>query len=111
MSEYPALQNFLSAYFHQDWAMEHDTPGAVAEYYRDSEKPERVAGTREALAQLLAAGSDEDALGARVRALVAEYDPTANGGTWRGWAEDVAARLEACPPPHRHRHPRVRGGP
>ena len=94
MSEYPALQNFLSAYFHQDWAMEHDSPGAVAEYYRDSEKPELVAGTRKELAQLLAAGHDEDALGARVRALGAEYDPTASGGSWRGWLEDVAVRLK-----------------
>lgn len=95
MSEYPGLQNFLSAYFHQDWGMEHDTPGAVTEYYRDGEKPELVASTRKELELLLAAGHDEDALGARVRALGAEYDPTADGGTWRGWLEGMAAVLQA----------------
>lgn len=95
MSEYPALQNFLSAYFHQDWGMEHDTPEAVTEYYRDSEKPGLVAGTRKELERLLAAGHDEEALGARVRALGAEYDPTASGGTWRGWLESIAAELKA----------------
>lgn len=95
MSEYPDLQNFLSAYFHQDWAMEHDTPEAVAGYYRDNEAPELVASTRKELEQLLAAGHDEEALGARVRALGTEYDPTANGGTWRGWLESLAASLKA----------------
>lgn len=95
MSEYPGLQNFLSAYFHQDWAMEHDTPGAVAEYYRDSEKPELVASTRRELELLLAGGHDEPALGARVQALGSEYDPTRDGQTWRAWLEGLASRLKA----------------
>ena len=94
MSDYPALENFLAAYFHQDWALEQSTPEAVVDYFRDSESPEQVAATREDLARLLARDLDDDALGATARRLGSEYDPTRDGGTWRGWLQDVQARLD-----------------
>ena len=94
MSDYPALENFLAAYFHQDWAVEQPTPEAVVDYYRDSESPEQVAATREDLARLLARDLDDDALGALAHRLGSEYDPTRDGGTWRGWLQDVQARLD-----------------
>ena len=94
MSDYPALENFLAAYFHQDGALEQPTPEAVVDYYRDSESPEQVAATRDDLARLLARDLDDDALGALTRRLGSEYDPTRDGGTWRGWLQDVQARLD-----------------
>ena len=94
MSDYPALENFLAAYFHQDWALEQSTPEAVVDYFRDSESPEQVAATREDLARLLARDLDDDALGDAARRLGCEYDPTRDGGTWRGWLQDVQARLD-----------------
>ena len=94
MSDFPALENFLAAYFHQDWALEHATPDAVVDYYRDSESTEQVAATRDDLARLLAREPDEEALGAAARRLGSEYDPTRDGGSWRGWLDAVLARLD-----------------
>jgi len=93
MSDYPALENFLAAYFHQDWALEQPTPEAVVDWFRDSEAPEQVAATRDDFARLLAGDPDDDALGDTARRLGSEYDPTRDGGTWRGWLEGVQARL------------------
>ncbi len=93
MSDYPALENFLAAYFHQDWMMEQSTPEAVVDYFRDSESPEQVAATREDLARLLARDLDDEALGATARRLGCEYDPKRDGGTWHGWLESVRVRL------------------
>lgn len=93
MSDYPALENFLAAYFHQDWQAEHATPDAVVAYFRGSESPQQVAATGEELAVLLASDEDDAALGRTARALGCEYDPTRDGGTWRGWLQGVQAAL------------------
>lgn len=93
MSDYPALENFLAAYFHQDWAMEHATPAAVVGYYRDSESAEQVAATRDDLERLLARDLDDAALGAAARRLGSEYDPTREGVSWREWLSGVQASL------------------
>ena len=95
MSNYPGLQNFFSAYFHQDWAMEHESAEAVTEYYRDSEGDALVAQTREELVALLSREDDEDELAARVRGLGCEYDPSAEGSSYREWLTSIAARLSA----------------
>ena len=95
MSDYPALENFLAAYFHQDWAMEHATPDAVVAYYRDSESTEQVAATREELARLLAQGLDDEALGTTLRKLGSEYDPTRDGVSRRDWLTGMQASLAA----------------
>ncbi|MEF3082299.1 contact-dependent growth inhibition system immunity protein [Luteimonas sp. SMYT11W] len=95
MSAYPTLENFFAAYFHQDWAMEHDTPEAVIAYYRGSEAPEQVSRARAEAEALLGEGLDEDALGQRIAALGSEYDPTRDGATWRGWLQRLAQDLGA----------------
>jgi len=89
------LENFFAAYFHQDWAMEHDTPEAVIAYYRGSEAPEQVSRARAEAEALLGEGLDEDALGHRIAALGSEYDPTRDGATWRGWLQRLAQDLGA----------------
>lgn len=95
MSDFPTLQNFFSAYFHQDWAMEHDSPGAVVDAWREGESGEYIAGARTELDRLLARDLDEDALGAAVRALGSEYDPTRDGSGWRDWLAGIRQRLDA----------------
>ena len=95
MSTQPALQNFLSAYFHQDWQMEHETADAVVDYYRHNESSELVAQTRVEAETLLGEDLDDDALGARLSALGSEYDPTRDGATWRGWLQRLAQSLTA----------------
>jgi hypothetical protein len=91
MSDYPALEYLLSAYFHQDWRAEHDTPEAVVAAFLDDEDEEQAAGVRADLARLAAHGLDEDALGRELRALGCEYDPVAGGGSWQDWLASLRA--------------------
>jgi len=93
MSDYPQLQNFLAAYFHQDWQTEHGKPEGVIDYYRQSESPVQVQGTVADLDRLLAQDLDEDALAATARRLGCEYDPTADGATWRAWLQRLRELL------------------
>ena len=59
MSDTPALQNFLSAYFHQDWAMEHDSADAVVTYYLGSEADAEIVAVRDDLAAVSAEELEE----------------------------------------------------
>ena len=93
MSDFPALENFLSAYFHQDWRVEHDAPDAVVSAFLDGEDAEQVAAVRGELARLSAQELDEEALGNRLRALGSEYDPTLDGGSWRDWLARLRGRF------------------
>lgn len=85
MSDTPALENFLSAYFHQDWAMEHDTAAGVVDAYLGSEADAEIVAVRDDLDRLAAEALDEAALGTRLQGLGSEYDPTRDGGSWQGW--------------------------
>lgn len=91
MSDTPALQNFLSAYFHQDWAMEHDSADAVVTYYLGSEADAEIVAVRDDLAAVSAEELEEDALASRFARLGCEYDPTRDGATWRGWLASLQA--------------------
>lgn len=93
MDDYADLENFLSAYFHQDWQAEHDTPEAVAAYFAASESGEQVDAVRMQLAELLARNDDEAALAAAVRGFGGEYDYSADGKTCRAWLQDVMSIL------------------
>ena len=91
MSDTPALENFLSAYFHQDWTLEHDTAAGVVDAYLGGEADAEIAAVRGDLARIAAEGLDEAALGARLQALGSEYDPTRDGGSWQGWLAALQA--------------------
>ncbi len=93
MSDYPTLQNFFSAYFHQDWMMEHDSAEAVVDAWREGESDEYIARARDELDRLLARDYDEAALGEEVRRLGSEYDPTREGTAWRDWLTGIQRRL------------------
>ncbi len=93
MSDFPALENFLSAYFHQDWRTEHDAPDAVVSYFLDSEDDEQVAQVRAELARLSARDLDEATLAGKLRALGCEYDPTLDGQTWQDWLGTLRERF------------------
>ena len=87
MSDYPHLENFLAAYFHQDWQTEHAKPEGVIDYYRESESPAQVEAAAEDIARLLSHDHDEAALGAIAGGMGCEYDPTEDGATWRAWLQ------------------------
>lgn len=91
MSDTPALENFLSAWFHQDWSMEHDTADGVVEAYLGSEADAEIVAVRDDLARLAGEQLDEAALGARLRGLGSEYDPTRDGASWQGWLDRLQA--------------------
>lgn len=93
MRDMSDLENFFSAYFHQDWSMDHDTAEEVVDYYRESESEQTVAGTREQLSALLAQGLDEDELAEKVQNMGCEYDPTCDGGNYRDWLASLAQYL------------------
>src|SRR3546814_1184700 len=93
MSDFPALENFLSAYFHQDWRVEHDAPDAVVSSFLDGEDAEQVAAGRAELARLPAQDLGEEALGKRMRVLGCESDPTLAGGNRRDWLESRGGRF------------------
>lgn len=97
MSDYPALQNFLAAYFHQDWQAEHDSADAVIRDFLDNESEQVIANVRDDLARLDALALDEQALARQLHALGCEYDPTRDAGTWRGWLQTLVARFERMP--------------
>lgn len=91
MSHTPALENFLSAWFHQDWMMEHDTAAGVVEAYLGSEADAEIVAVRDDLARIAAEGLDEAALGERLRGLGSEYDPTRDGASWQDWLAALQA--------------------
>ena len=80
MSEYSALENFLAAYFHQDWQDEHATPEEVVRYFVENESADEVSAVRGDLARLAALNLDDAALGAKFAELGCEYYP--NDSTW-----------------------------
>src|SRR3546814_14100256 len=79
MSDFPALEDFLSAYFHQDWRVEHDAPDAVVSSFLDGEDAEQVAAVRAELARLSAQDLGDEELGNRMRVPGREYDQTPRG--------------------------------
>lgn len=99
MSDYPTLQNLFSGYFHQDWSLEHDSADAVVDAWRESEDAGYLANARQELDRLLARDLDDAALGAAVRHLGSEYDPTRDpsrgDGGWRDWLVSIQQRLQA----------------
>ncbi len=95
MSAYPALENFFSAYFHQDWAVEHADADAVLAYYLDGEPEAEVAKVRAELEALRGRELDEAALGQALASLGSSYDPAADGHSRAGWLQRLAEGLAA----------------
>lgn len=93
MQEYPALENFLSACFHQDWAAEHGSPDTAGSHFLDHESDAEIAGVRNDLVRLAAQDLPELALAERFRALGSEYDPARDGGSHGEWLAELLARF------------------
>lgn len=93
MSEFPTLENFFAAYFHQDWMVDHETPDAVVDDYLGAESEATVSQLRSELGELLAQGLEEDALAAQLRSFGCEYDPTRDGRSVRDWLQSIQVRI------------------
>ncbi len=92
-SELPTLGNFLGAYFHQDWMLDHDSPEAVVDDYVRSESEATVARLRDELDALLARAPEEAELSALLHDCGCEYDPARDGVGYRDWLRSVRERL------------------
>lgn len=93
MSDFPTLDNFLAAYFHQDWVLDHDTPEAVVADYVRGESEATVVQLRDELDRLLAGNPQEAELAALLRACGCEYDPSRDGIGYRDWLQAMRAGL------------------
>lgn len=93
MTSYPALGNFLSAYFHQDWQAEHGSAEAVVSYYLDNEADSEIVAVRDELSRLSSDLADETSLASRLRTLGCEYDPPADDIGWGEWLAILQRRF------------------
>jgi CdiI immunity protein len=88
---HPALTYLLSAYFHQDWALDDGTVQGVLARFRREESDELVAESATAAAVLLATyGDKEEALREALEALGAQIVPHGVGLTSSEFLEQIA---------------------
>ncbi len=90
---YPALSQFLGAYFHQDWPEEFTGPEAAIAAFRRKEPPEVVRAACSELEQAfreLQQSSDPSKL---LSDLGCYYDPQSDGHTVSEWLAHVRAEL------------------
>jgi len=93
VTELPALDQLLGLYFHEDWALEDDTPWDVVDHFV-REEPQLAAGLPDEVNEVLSHQPTEEQLKHLVHEeLVCDYLPTADGWTYRGWLLAVADRM------------------
>ncbi len=90
---YPQLEQFLGAYFHQDWALDRDGWEAVIDDFVAESPASVVQDTAEQLRDLLGAGFSEAELQAVLANLGASVTPQAFGVIPSGWLGAVLERL------------------
>ncbi|MCC3452988.1 contact-dependent growth inhibition system immunity protein [Microcoleus sp. PH2017_08_TRC_O_A] len=94
IDQFPNLTQFFSSYFHQEWALEADTPSQVVNNYRNSEPPESIEAALQELGQLLEMPISEPDLETFVLdELGCYYDPQSKNQTVREWLESVQQSL------------------
>ena len=96
MRDVPALANLMGAYFHQDWDIYGDEWDVIDVYVRND--PQTAAGALVSdIEATLAAFQDE----AELRSFILDdlgacYLADADGGTYREWLTQIAARVRAA---------------
>lgn len=60
--EFPEVQDFFGAYFHQDWTVEHDTADHVIDAFLIDSDPEDLLKVRQEIIALLEQRKDEAGL-------------------------------------------------
>lgn len=96
-----ALAQLLAGYLHQDWPLDYSTVWDAVRAFRSGEPTVLVAeARRQALELLDSLDSDDELRRILTDELASGYWPPADGLTFRGWLERVAAEL-AGPEPRR----------
>ena len=91
--DFPALEQFLGAYLHQDWQDEYSTTAMGFQDFLDGE-PRYGALIAAELRRVLASGEDEAGLLELIRDCGSYYLPDDWGLTARTW---LTSLLEMCP--------------
>jgi hypothetical protein len=88
-TEYPYLQQFLGAYFHQDWTLDDSTADEVIERFKRESDPETIEEVKEELAQFLASHPSDDQLSRALTTLGCDYHAPGDNLTYRDWLHHV----------------------
>ncbi|MFJ5273779.1 contact-dependent growth inhibition system immunity protein [Streptomyces sp. NPDC088358] len=89
------LENLTSAYFHQDYDLEYDTPIEAVNDYREVNPPDSVNALREAIRSLLDAGTSEQKLAELwLEEGNAYYDPRDDSMTMTDWFRTMLQALD-----------------
>ena len=92
-TEYPYLQQFLGAYFHQDWTLDDSSADAVIERFKRENDDETIDGVKGELAQLLASHASEEQLSRVLMTLGSEYHAPGDNLSYREWLHHVQDSL------------------
>ena len=94
--DHAALTNFFSAYFHEDWPCEAETPTEVVQAYLGTASQSDAARLRTAIIGFVEHERDNTALEKKLMPeLGCYYLPSADGLTARDWLLSVADLLAA----------------
>jgi hypothetical protein len=92
-TEYPYLQQFLGAYFHQDWTLDDSSADAVIERFKRENDAEMIDGVKGELTQFLASHASDDQLSRALTALGCEYHAPGDNLSYREWLRHVRDAL------------------
>ena len=97
-SSFPKLEQFLGAYFHQDWTLEASESAEVIKAYRKKASPRAVNDLLKELAELRAGKLKEAQLRKRIEMLGGCIDPAGEGKTCREWMAVLESALQTPSP-------------
>lgn len=91
MSDYPGLEQLVTAYFHQDWVVDYpDARSVVSAFVREDDRATFVPGE----IKLLLTAMDDEALHRLImEEYVCGYPPDSAGKTVREWLTQVAEQI------------------
>ena len=96
MNASESLKEFMSAYFHQDWMMDAQSPrDVVAQFFRDQKSVGDLVPIAQALRELIATDEEDERLSTRLFMQYGSYfDPRGVGESTREWLTNLASEFE-----------------
>jgi hypothetical protein len=96
MNANESLKEFLSAYFHEDWALDARSPrDVVAKFFHYERSVDVLRSIAEALRALIDSDADDSTLSERLfREFGGYFDPRGDGESTRGWLISLAEEFE-----------------
>jgi hypothetical protein len=96
MNANQSLREFLSAYFHEDWALDAQSPSdVVVQFFRDQKSVADLIPIARALRELIDGNADDEALSTRLfREFGSYFDPRGVGESTRSWLAGLADEFD-----------------